>query len=57
MWWRRLVYLFIYLFFISFPNLILNTQKQNKDIDSTKQAGTPQQLTPITAGPEYIKLN
>ena len=57
MWWRavRLVYLFIY-FFISFPNLMLNIHKQNKDIDCTKQAGTPQQLTPITAGPEHIKL-
>ena len=28
---------------------------ENKDINDTIQAGTPQQLAPITAGPEHIK--
>lgn len=43
--------------FIRFANLILNqhTHTENKDINDTIQAGTPQQLTPITAGPEHIK--
>ena len=45
--------------FISFANLKLNllthTHTENKDINDTIQAGTPQQLAPITAGPEHIK--
>ena len=28
---------------------------ENKDINDTIQAGNPQQLAPITAGPEHIK--
>ena len=56
------IFLKIYLFcFISFTNLKLNqlththTHTENKDINDTIQAGTPQQLAPITAGPEHIK--
>ena len=49
----------IFFFFISFANLKLNqlthTHTENKDINDTIQAGTPQQLAPITAGPEHIK--
>ena len=50
----------IFLFcFISFANLKLNqlthTHTENKDINDTTQAGTPQQLAPITTGPEHIK--
>ena len=45
--------------FISFANLKLNqlthTHTENKDINDTIQAGTPQQLAPITAGPQHIK--
>ena len=33
----------------------IHTNK-TKNINGTIQAGTPQQLTPITAGPEHIKL-
>ena len=50
---------FILFCFISFANLKLNqlthTHTENKDINDTIQAGTPQQLAPITAGPEHIK--
>ena len=56
---------FILFCFISFANLKLNqlththtythTHRENKDMDDTIQAGTPQQLAPITAGPEHIK--
>ena len=50
---------FQHFFFISFANLKLNqlthTHTENKDINDTVQAGTPQQLAPITAGPEHIK--
>ena len=46
-------------FFISFAILKLNqlthTHTENKDINDTIKAGTPQQLAPITAGPEHIK--
>ena len=49
----------IFFCFISFANLKLNqlthTHTENKDINDTIQAGTPQQLAPITAGPEHIK--
>ena len=51
----------IFFCFISFANLKLNqlththTHAENKDINDTIQAGTPQQLAPITAGPEHIK--
>ena len=49
----------IFFGFISFANLKLNqlthTHTENKDINDTIQAGTPQQLAPITAGPEHIK--
>ena len=31
------------------------THTENKDINDTIQAGTPQQLAPITAGSEHIK--
>ena len=54
---------FILFCFISFAKLKLNqlthththTHTENKDINDTIQAGTPQQLAPITAGPEHIK--
>ena len=49
----------IFFCFINFANLKLNqlthTHTENKDINDTIQAGTPQQLAPITAGPEHIK--
>ena len=43
--------------FISFANLVLNqyTHAKNKDINDTIQAGTPQQLAQINAGPEHMK--
>ena len=36
-------------------NQITHTHTENKDINDTIQEGTPQQLAPITAGPEHIK--
>ena len=56
----KIFYIFFNIFFfISFANLKLNqltpTHTENKDINDTIQAGTPQQLAPITAGPEHIK--
>ena len=48
--------------FISFANLKLNQlththiHTENKDINDTIQAGTPQQLAPITAGPGTHKI-
>ena len=54
-----LIFFNIFFCFISFANLKLNllthTHTGNKDINDTIQAGTPQQLAPITAGPEHIK--
>ena len=44
---------------LNFANLKLNqlthTHTENKDINDTILAGTPQQLARITAGPEHIK--
>ena len=56
----RSYFYFIYLFyFISFANFILNqhthTRKIKIHINDTRQAGTPEPLTPITVGPEHIK--
>ena len=47
--------IFLLLFyFITFANLILNqnTPTENKDLSDTIQAGTPEQVAPINAGPD-----
>ena len=50
-----LINLFLF-YFIRFANLVLNqhTHTENKDINDTIQAGTPQQLASIIAGPTPI---
>ena len=46
---------FILFCFISFAKQLTHTHTENKDINDTVQIGTPQQLAPITAGPEHMK--
>ena len=49
-------YFFKAVLFYKLRQLNIDYINKTKNVNDTIQAGTPQQLTPITAGPEHIKL-